>query len=114
MVARETLLTQIAIYDALWDSMFLFLLIGFLIGNVLYGIATVHGHGLTRIISWFYFAAAFLTLTILSGELHGNAPRDHERVVVSAVQPAARFLIGVWLWRGGNADREPSGSGQLS
>jgi hypothetical protein len=51
MATRETLRTQVAVYDALWDSMFLLLLLGFLIGNVLYGIATLHGHGLTRTIS---------------------------------------------------------------
>ena len=115
MVARDTLRAQIAVYDALWDSMFLFLLIGFLIGNVLYGIATHHGHGLTRIISWLYFAAAFLTLTILSGEFHGpTLPEIISAWLYPLLQPAARFLIGVWLWRVGNANREPSSSGQLS
>jgi hypothetical protein len=109
MAARETLRTQIAVYDALWDSMFLLLLFGFLVANILYGLATWHGRGLTRTISWLYFAAAFLTLTILSGELRGPTLPD----IISAwmyplLQPAARFLIGVWLWQVGDADREPS------
>jgi hypothetical protein len=112
MALRETLRTKIAVYDALWDSMFLLVLLGFLAGNVLYGIATLHERGLTRTISWLYFAAAFLTLTILSGELRGPTLPD----IVSAwlyplLQPAARFLIGVWLWRVSDTDREPSPSG---
>jgi hypothetical protein len=115
MAARETLRTQIAVYDALWDSMFLLLPFGFLVANVLYGIATLRGRGLTRTISWLYFAAAFLTLTIISAELRGPTLPD----VVSAwlyplLQPAARFLIGVWLWRVSDTDREPSPSGQVS
>jgi hypothetical protein len=112
---RETLRTQIAVYDALWDSMFLLLLFGFLVANILYGIATLNGRGLTRTISWLYFAAAFLTLTILSGELRGPTLPD----IVSAwlyplLQPAARFLIGVWLWRVSDGDREPSFSREQS
>jgi hypothetical protein len=115
IAAREILRAQIAVYDALWDSMFLLLLIGFLVGNVLYGMATLHGRGLTRIISGFYFAAAFLTLTIVSGELRGPTLPD----IISAwlyplLQPAARFLIGVWLWRISEADRETSTSLQVS
>ena len=109
MEVRETLRTQIAVYDALWDSMFLLLLFGFLFANILSGIATLHGNGLTRTISWLYFAAAFLTLTILSGELRGPTLPD----IVSAwlyplLQPPARFLVGVWLWRVSEADRVPS------
>ena len=114
MAARETLRTQIAVYDALWDSMFLLLLLGFLVGNVLYGIATLHGRGLTRTISWLYFAAAFLTLTILSGELRGpTLPDIISEWLYPLLQPAARFLIGVWLWRVSDTDREPSLTGQV-
>ena len=115
MAAREILRTQIAVYEALWDSMFLLLLLGFLVGNVLYGIATLHGRGLTRTISWLYFAAAFLTLTILSGELHGpTLPNIVSAWLYPLLQPAARFLVGVWLWRVSNADGEPGLSGQVS
>jgi hypothetical protein len=108
LAGRETLRTQIGVYDALWDSMFLLLLFGFLLANIFYGIATLHGRGLTRTISWLYFAAAFLTLTILSGELRGPTLPD----VVSAwfyplLQPVARFLVGVWLWRVSDTDSRP-------
>ena len=114
MAARETLRTQIAVYDALWDSMFLLILLGFLVGNVLYGIATLHGRGLTRTISWLYFAAAFLTLTILSGELRGpRLPDIISEWLYPLLQPAARFLIGVWLWQVSDTDREPRLTGQV-
>lgn len=114
-ITRDTLHANIMFYGALWDAMYLLLLIAFLVGNVLYGIATLHGHGLTRIIGWFYFAAAFLTLTILSGELRGPTLPD----MISAwlyplLQPAARFLIGVWLWRVSETDHDPRLPGQIS
>ena len=100
VAARATLTTQIATYDALWDSMFLLLLLGFFAGNLLYGIATLRGRGLTHVLSWLYFAAAFLTLTIFSGELYGpTLPGPVSAWFYPLLQPAARFLIGVWLWR---------------
>ena len=96
------------------SPMFLLLLLGFLVGNVLYGISTLYGRGLTRTISWLYFAAAFLTLTILSGELRGpTLPDTISEWLYPLLQPAARFLIGVWLWRVSDTDREPSLTGQV-
>ncbi len=109
--AREALRSQIATYDALWDAMFLLLLLGFLVGNVLYGIATVRGTALTRTLSWLYFAAAFLTLTIISGELRGpTLPPLVEAWLYPLMQPAARFLIGMWLWRIEDPESPTSGS----
>ena len=98
--AREVLRTQIASYDLVWDAMFRLLLLGFLAGNILYGIATVRGPGLTRALGLFYFTAAFLTLFILSGELSGpTMPPQLEAWFYPLTQPAARFTIGIWLWR---------------
>ena len=113
--AREILRTQIANYDALWDAMFLLLLLGFLIGNVLYGIACLRDHGLTRVLGAFYFGAAFLTLTGIVSELGGpTLPPFLNTWLYPLLQPAARLLIGLWLWRvdpekvGGNQPGETS------
>jgi hypothetical protein len=97
---REVLQLQIASYDNLWDAMFLLLLLGFFAGNMLYGGATIRGHGLTRLIGIFYFGAAFLTLLIISRELNGpTLPPIVETWLYPLLQPAARFTIGIWLWR---------------
>lgn len=98
--AREILRAQIASYDALWDAMFLLLLLGFLIGNVLYGIACLRERGLTRTLGVFYFGASFLTLTGISGEVGGpNLPPLLSTWLYPLLQPTARLLIGIWLWR---------------
>lgn len=98
--AREVLRTQIANYDALWDAMFLLLLTAFLIGNVFYGIACLRECGLARALGVFYFGAAFLTLTGIIGELGGPAlPPPLNTWLYPLLQPVARLLIGVWLWR---------------
>lgn len=97
---RETLRAQIATYDALWDAMFLLLLVGFLFGNVLYGLACLRELGLTRVLGYFYFGAAFLTLAGISGEVGGpTLPPFASTWLYPLLQPAARLLIGVWLWR---------------
>lgn len=104
---RALLQTQIATYDALWDAMYFLLLIGFFLGNTLLGIATWRGRGLTRVVSLFLFAAALLTLTLLSGELKGPVLPDPLGFwVYPALQPLGRLLIAVWLWKA--ADEAPS------
>ena len=104
---RETLRAQIGVYDAVWDAMFLLLLIGFLAGNVLYAIATARGDRLTRTLSVFYIGAALLTLAIISGELGGPAlPPLLSTWLYPLLQPAARATIGIWLWRASSADDE--------
>ena len=107
--AREILRTQIAHYDALWDAMFLLLLFGFLLGNILYAIACLRDHGLTRVLGAFYIGAAFLTLTGIISELGGPAlPLLMSTWLYPLLQPAARFLIGIWLWREGAAQSPES------
>jgi hypothetical protein len=96
---------QIGVYDAIWDAMFLLLLIGFLVGNVLYAIATARGRGLTRALSFFYVGAAFLTLAGISGEFGGpTLPPAVSAWLYPLLQPAARVAIGVWLWRARDSD----------
>ena len=110
--ARETLRAHIALYDQLWDAMFLLLLIAFLIGNLLYAIVTIRGRGLTRVLGFFYLGAVFLTLAGISGELQGpTLPPLLGTWLYPLLQPAARALIGVWLWRA--RDYEEGGAPSL-
>jgi len=103
--AREILRAQIASYDVLWDAMFLLLLLGFLLGNMLYAIACVRDRGFTRLLGFFYFGAVFLTLTGISGELGGpSLPPLLSTWLYPLLQPAARLLIGLWLWSAKNSD----------
>jgi hypothetical protein len=91
---------QIGMYDAVWDAMFLLLLIGFLIGNVLYGVALSREDGLGRTVGFFYIAAAGLTMTDLLGEFQVKVLPDALGFwIYPALQPLGRTLTGLWLWR---------------
>jgi hypothetical protein len=53
-----------------------------------------------RALGVFSFGAAFLTLVGISGELGGpTLPPLLGTWLYPLLQPAARLLIGVWLWR---------------
>lgn len=96
---RSTMELRTALYDDLWDAMFVLLLIGFLIGNVLYACATLQIRGFTRLLGVFYTLAALLTLIGLLRELGLPAPPPTlDSWLYPATQPLARALIGVWLW----------------
>ena len=100
---RATMALRVAIYDGLWDALYFLLLIAFLIANVLYAVAMRRGRGLTRGLSVLYAGAALLTLSILVNELGGPAlPPLLNAWIYPAIQPLARTLIGVWLWRYAN------------
>lgn len=109
--AREILRTQVATYDALWDAMFLLLLIAFLLGNFLYGMACLRDRGLTRVLGFFYFGAVFLTLTGIVSELGGpTLPPLVSTWLYPLLQPAARTLTGIWLWRVNPESADQSGA----
>lgn len=98
--ARAVLRTQIGIYDGLWDAMYFLLLIGFFIGNVCYAAAMLRRHALTRVLGVFYVVAAALTALYAAGEFGApGLPEPLAGWIYPAVQPLARALIGVWLWR---------------
>ena len=98
--ARETLQANVVFYDALWDAMYLLILLAFFVANILYAVATGRGAGLTRHLSYFYAGAAFITLDFISGELGGpTIPATVSFWLYPLFQPAARTLIGIWLWK---------------
>jgi hypothetical protein len=97
---RATMALRTAVYDGLWDAMYLLLLVGFFFGNVLYAGALRNGGAFGRILAGLFIAAALLTLLLFSGELGGpTLPASIMPWTYLAVQPLARFLIGVWLWQ---------------
>ena len=97
---RETLQANVMFYDALWDAMYLLILLAFFAASILYAVATARGSGLTKVLSFFYAGAAFITLDFISGELGGpTLPATIGFWLYPLFQPAARTLIGVWLWR---------------
>jgi hypothetical protein len=97
-LVRSQIRVNAAMYDGLWDAMYMLLMIGFSIGNTSFGVAFLRkGEGLTRVIAYFYFAAVVLTLSYMSGEIQG--PTLPETFIYPAIQPLGRTLIGVWLWR---------------
>jgi hypothetical protein len=109
---REVIRGDVAMYDVLWDSLYLLLLLGFLLGNVclalaLQGKGALRGAGAERrrdrLAGWVsgaYLAAAGLTLLLLVPEVGGPVVAGSATGwLYPLIQPAGRALIGVWLWR---------------
>lgn len=97
--ARQLIRSHVAVYDALWDSLFLLILIAFMAGNIFLAIAVRSVDRLARWVSAAFWAAAGLTLLILLPEVGGPSLESHTGWLYPAIQPAGRTLIGVWLWR---------------
>lgn len=97
---RTIIRANAAMYDGLWDALYFLLLVAFTIGNTSLGIALARaGRGVTRVVGFFFLAAAVLTLTIITGELQwGTLPEPLAGWSYPAIQPLGRTLIGLWLW----------------
>jgi hypothetical protein len=107
--ARDAIRNHVALYDVVWDSMFLLLLLGFLAGSVFIGAAvakTARGEAgaaartraLALWVAGAFWAGGALTLVILLPELGGPALPGTDWLY-PLIQPAGRTLVGVWLWR---------------
>lgn len=103
---RTIIRTNTAMYDGLWDALYFLLLVAFTIGNTSLGIALVRaGRGVTRVVGFFFLAAAALTVTIITGELQwGSLPEPLASWSYPAIQPLGRTLIGLWLWTAANEE----------
>ncbi len=100
-VAREEIRVQVAMYDAVWSSMFLLLLVGFTLGNAAFGAALVGRGGVDAVLGGLFLVIAGLTVFNISGQLDGPVlPAGLRAWVYPVVQPVTRVAIGVWLWRG--------------
>jgi hypothetical protein len=97
---RTAIRVNTAMYDGIWDGMYMVLLIGFAIGNACIGVALLGGQGLARVAGGFMLAACALTVALFSAECGlPLAPGVVLEWAYPAIQPAGRALLGVWLWR---------------
>lgn len=103
------------LYDGIWDAMYFLLLLAFLAANVLFGVAVLRqSRGnemgqpdalrrpdrLGQVVGALYLAAAALTLSLLVVEVGGpTLPAPLAAWSYPLIQPLARVLIGVWLWK---------------
>lgn len=104
--AQALIRERVALYDVLWDAMYVLLLFGFLLGNVFlaYAVGRVTNRGeesakLGRWVSAALWAAAGLTLVNLLQDFGAVRAGSVLAWLYPAIQPAGRVLIGVWLWR---------------
>jgi hypothetical protein len=97
---RRTLRSHIEAFDAVWDGLFFFLLLAFIVANVLFAVATRGGRGLQRTVSIFFVLGAGLGVTSLLTSFGGGriAP-SVMGALYPAIQPAGRFLTGLWVLR---------------
>lgn len=103
---RQLIRNHVAIYDVLWDSLFLLILLAFLAGSIFLAVATRKTGGLGRWVSVAFAAGAAITVLNLLPELGVKVPAQTEWLY-PLLQPAGRALIGVWLWR--EARNDPGG-----
>lgn len=102
---RATMELRTALYDGLWNAMYVLVLVAFFIGNALYAAALARLPGLSRVLSGFFGLAALLTGFMLLREFGlASIPASAEEWMYPAVQPLGRTLIGVWLWRAATAE----------
>ena len=103
--ARQLIRSHVALYDALWNSMFFLLLLAFFAGNILLALAVRHHGGLARWVSAAFWIGVGLTAIELVPELGGpSLDGPIADALYPLTQPAARALIGIWLWREATRD----------
>lgn len=109
--ARQAIVGHVAMYDAIWNALYVLLLLGFLAGNVFLALAARGGTGLARWVCAAFAAAAVLTLVIIVSEFGGpQLTSGLAAWLYPTIQPAGRALVGVWLWREATAE-QPSSAG---
>jgi hypothetical protein len=96
---RAMIRTQMFGFDAIWDALYVLLLIGFIGGNVLYAAAFRNSAGLGRALLVFYFLAAVRVFNFLSAFNIATWAGPAMSWIYPLLQPAARVSIGVWLWK---------------
>lgn len=100
VATRATLRAHIEAFDALWDGLFFLLLLAFILANVLFAVATHGGRGLQRTVAIFFVLGAGLGVTSLLTSFGGGLiPPGLMAVLYPTIQPAGRFLTGLWVLR---------------
>jgi hypothetical protein len=97
---KSMIRTQMFGFSAIWDSLYILLLIGFILGNTLYGFALWKQSRFESLLAALFFAAALLSVFNFLGAFNIAAGLDpYLGIIYPLLQPAARALIGVFLWR---------------
>jgi hypothetical protein len=82
------------------DALFFLLVLGFLLGNVFYAIATAKSKGMEKWISNLLFIWALLGCITLFHEFLNQQWLNFVPEFVSyTYQPFVRVVIGIWLWK---------------
>jgi len=98
--AREALRLYVRGFDAVGDGLFFFLLIAFVAANLLYLIAVWGGGALQRSVSiCFGLAAGLGVISLVTSFGGGILPAGVMGILYPTIQPAGRFLTGLWLLR---------------
>jgi hypothetical protein len=99
---------RVAIYDGIWDALYLALLTGIILGSACFGRLFWQSDTLSRTVGTFYGLAALLSVYFFFTSV-GVREFLPEKLVFwfyPLTQPLARTLIGVWLWRHADEERD--------
>lgn len=98
--ARDGLRLLARGFDAVWDGLFFFLVLAFIAANVLYLVAVWGGGAFQRVVAvCFGLGAALGVISIVTSFGGSLLPPAVMGVLYPTIQPAGRFLTGLWLWR---------------
>jgi hypothetical protein len=107
--ARDRLGGWITAFDGVSDGLFFVLLIAFVVANVFFAVAVWGGPPIQRLVAaGFALASALGVISALTSFGPGVLPDAVMAVLYPLVQPPARMLTGIWLWRhnpAGNQNR---------
>ena len=97
---RDVLRAYLGAFEGVSDGLFFFILVAFVVANVCFALAMWHGPGLQRVVAiGFALAAGLGVLSGLTSFGPGVVPEAAMAVLYPLIQPPARLLTGVWLWR---------------
>ena len=97
---REFIKENLMSWTQVNNGLFFLLVIGFLLGNIFYAIATRKGSGLEKWISNLLFLWALLGFITLFNEYLGQSWMNFVPDFISyTYQPFVRIVIGIWLWK---------------
>jgi hypothetical protein len=98
--AGERLRWSLAAFEGVSDGLFFFILVAFVVADLAFAIAVWGGDSLQRTVAvGFALAAALGVISALTSFGPGVFPDALMAVLYPLLQPAARLLTGVWLWR---------------
>jgi hypothetical protein len=98
--ARTALRTLLSGWPQWNYQLFFLLMLGFLIGNVCYGISLWRGCRIERIVSGALFVWALLSAAVILLNYMGQAWLGFMPEWTNwTYQPGVRLLVGIWLWR---------------